>query len=138
MNIKYINSCNDVNWYEVSDIFNKLEWGNRSPNLLKTAFHKSSFVRFAYSGDKLVGMGRTVDDGEFYGWIVDLAILPEYQNKGIGSLILNELQHELKPYITTMLTAVSGKGGFYEQHGWLRQSDAYIFPRSESQKSNFT
>ena len=39
---------------------------------------------------------------------------------------------------TTMLTAVRGKGGFYEKQGWVKQSDAYIFPRSESQKRNFT
>ena len=138
MNIKYLDNCDNVNWDEVSNIFNLLQWGNRSPNLLKSAFHKSSFVRFAYAGDKLIGMGRTVDDGAFYGWVVDLAILPEYQNEGIGSLILNELENDLKPYMTTMLTAVRGKGGFYEKHGWVKQSDAYIYPRSEGQKRNFT
>ena len=138
MNIKYTDNCDNVNWNEVSDIFNILEWGNRPPNLIKSAFLKSSFVRFAYKDSKLIGMGRTVDDGAFYGWVVDLAILPEYQEKGIGSIILKELETDLKPYLTTMLTAVRGKGGFYEKQGWVKQSDAYIFPRSESQKRNFT
>ena len=138
MNIQYRDSCDNVNWDDVSHIFSLMGWGNRPSELLKAAFHKSSFVRFAYVGDELVGMGRTVDDGAFYGWVVDLAILPEYQNKGVGSLILNELEHELKSYLTTLLTAVRGKGEFYEKHGWVKQSDAYIFPRSKSQRRNFT
>ena len=95
-------------------------------------------MRFAYVDDKLVGMGRTVDDGLYYAWVVDLAILPEYQGLGIGSFILNELEKDLAPFISTMLTAAPSKSGFYEKLGWLKQSAAYIWPRSENQKRDFT
>ncbi len=95
-------------------------------------------MRFAYIDGQLVGMGRTVDDGLYYAWVVDLAVLPEYQGKGIGTFILKELEKDLEPFISTMLTAVPGKGGFYEKLGWLKQSAAYIWPRSEKQKREFT
>ncbi|MCW3107699.1 MAG: family acetyltransferase [Segetibacter sp.] len=138
MNIHYINKLDEIDWNQVSEIFDVIGWGNRAPEKIKSAFKKSSFVRFAYIDDQLVGMGRTVDDGQYYAWIVDLAILPDYQGMGIGSYILKELEKDLEPFITTMLTASPGKSGFYEKLGWFKQTAAYIWPRSEKQKCKFT
>ncbi len=138
MGITYINSCENVSWAEVSRIFEIIEWGKRSPESIKLAFQKSSATWFAYDGEKLVGFGRSVDDGHYYAWIVDLAILPEYQGYGVGSQILRNLESDLKSFVTTMLTAAPGKGGFYEKLGWLKQTAAYIFPRSKGQVSDFT
>lgn len=138
MSIQYINKIDEVNWLQVSKIINHIGWGERSPRALKSAFTKSSFVRFAYDGDKFIGMGRTVDDGMYYGWIVDLIVLPEYQGKGIGGYILKQLEEDLKPFISTMLTAAPGKSTFYEKRGWIKQTAAYIWPRSKQQKRAFT
>ena len=138
MNVRYKNTFEDVDWSQASKIFEAIGWGTRPPERVKSAFQKSSFVRFAYVEDELVGMGRTVDDGLYYAWVVDLAILPKYQGMGIGTYILNELEKDLEPFISTMLTAAPGKSGFYEKLGWLKQSAAYIWPRSEKQKREFT
>ena len=138
MNIRYTNETNAVDWQQVSKIIRDIGWGERSPEELKSAFQQSSFTRFAYVKNDLVGMGRTVDDGKYYGWVVDLAILPEHQGKGIGTYILGELEEDLKPFLSTMLTAAPGKSGFYEKLGWVKQTAAYIWPRSEKQKRAFT
>ena len=137
INIRYTNNLEEADWLQVSNLFSAIGWGNRAPEKVKSAFQKSSVVRFAYIDDQLVGLGRTVDDGVYYAWIVDLAILPEYQGKGIGSHILKELEKDSEPYITTMLTAAPGKSGFYEKLGWLKQTAAYIWPRSKEQKRAF-
>jgi aralkylamine N-acetyltransferase len=138
MNIRYKNTFEDVDWGQVSKIFEVIGWGARPPEKIEAAFQQSSFMRFAYIDDQLVGMGRTVDDGLYYAWVVDLAVLPEHQGMGIGTYILNELEKDLESFISTMLTAVPGKSGFYEKLGWLKQSAAYIWPRSEKQKHEFT
>lgn len=137
MDIDYTDNAERVDWPEVAALFKSVGWGDRDPVLIENAFKRSTFVRFAFVDLKLVGVGRTVDDGVFYGWIVDLAVLPDYQGNGIGSHLLKELEHDLKPFVTTMLTAVPGKHGFYERHGWLKQSGAYIFPRSDAQIRDF-
>jgi GNAT superfamily N-acetyltransferase len=137
MHIKYINSCENVSWEEVANTIEIVGWGSRSLESIRSSFEKSTFAWFAYDGEKLVGFGRSVDDGHYYAWIVDLAVLPEYQGQGIGSEILKKLETDLKPFITTMLTAVPGKGSFYEKLGWLKQTSAYIFPRSQGQVNAF-
>lgn len=42
----------------------------------------------AYDGDRLVGCLRILSDGYFFGTITELLVLPDYQNKGIGSQLL--------------------------------------------------
>ena len=125
MNIRYTSSVENTNWKEVSNIFKAVGWGERSSEQVKLTFEKSSFTRFAYIDNNLVGVGRTVDDGHYYGWIVDLAVLPKYHRRGIGTKILSELKSDLKPFLTTMLTAAPGKSGFYEKLGWHKQCSAY-------------
>ncbi|MBU2952745.1 GNAT family N-acetyltransferase [Marinobacter sp. F3R08] len=133
MDIEYSKTLENISWSRVSQIFEQAGWGRRSPESLERAFAQSSFCRFAYVDGELVGFGRTVDDGEFYGWVVDLVVIPDYQGLGVGTRILKELEASLSSFITTMLVATEGNGGFYERQGWFKQRSAYIYPRSEKQ-----
>ena len=45
----------------------------------------------AYSDSSLIGIGRVIGDGGIYFQIVDLAVLPSHQGKGVGKSILKEL-----------------------------------------------
>lgn len=133
MDIEYRQTLDDASWDCVSQIFGQVGWGYRSPDSLERAFTRSSFCRFAYVKSDLVGFGRTVDDGVFYGWVVDLVVRPDYRGLGIGKRILKDLETDLSSFITTMLVATEGNGGFYENQGWIKQRSAYIYPRSEKQ-----
>ena len=82
MKIEFNSNIETVDWLEVAKIFSLVGWGNRDPDEIKAAFEKSSFIRFAYADDNLVGFGRTVDDGKYYALIVDLIIHPDFQGKG--------------------------------------------------------
>ena len=57
---------------------------------------------------------------------------------GLALKSLGELENDLKPFLTTMLTAAPGKSGFYEKLGWHKQRSAYIWPRSEEQIRAFS
>jgi len=44
-----------------------------------------------YDGDKIIGMGRIVGDGVVIDYIQDLIVHPDYQGKGVGRLVIEEL-----------------------------------------------
>ena len=134
MNIEYRKSIKDINWQEVSGLFQQVGWGVRAPDDVRRAFETSSHVRFAFCDGSLAGFGRTVDDGKYYALIVDLVISPEYQNMGIGKTILAELTDQLKSYAFTTLTSAVGKEAFYIKQGWENQKTSFIWPRSEKQR----
>lgn len=42
----------------------------------------------AYDGSRLVGFGRVVSDRVLHAMIYDMIVLPGYQGKGIGTMVL--------------------------------------------------
>ena len=85
----------------------------------------------AYDGAKLVGCLRILSDGYFFGTITELLVLPEYQNKGVGSQLLQLA----KANTPTMLYFGSQPGveGFYEKNGCKKGMQSYTIEKKRSQ-----
>ena len=81
----------------------------------------------AYDGEKLVGCLRILSDGYYFGTITELLVLPEYQNKGVGSMLLQLA----KANTPTMLYfgAQSGLEGFYEKNGCKKGMQSYTIEK---------
>ena len=58
---------------------------------IKEAFLNSYKVVTVWEREKIIGAGRMISDGVCYGWIHDMAVLPEYQEQGIGRKLMEEL-----------------------------------------------
>ncbi len=80
-------------------------------------------VSAIYDG-KLVGMGRLVGDGAMYWYLQEIIVLPEYQGRGIGRMIVNHLieyatVHSATGKFTTIGgVSAKGKEGFYQKLGF--------------------
>lgn len=77
----------------------------------------------AYDGNVLVGCLRILSDGYYFGTITELLVLPEYQQQGIGSKLL-QLAKDNTP---TMLYfgAQPGIEAFYEKNGCQKSLQSY-------------
>ena len=133
MEIKRNPNLNEIDWNRLTELFEKVQWGNRLPEIIKSAFEKSSQTIFIYENDILIAFGRTVDDGKYYAILVDVIVDPEYQRKGIGTIIINSLKEQLSGYSFVTLTAEPSKKEFYNKIGWKKQSTAYIWPTNKHQ-----
>lgn len=49
------------------------------------------FAVTLWDGDKVIGMGRIIDDSGCHYQIVDIAVLPDYQGQGLGGNIMRRL-----------------------------------------------
>ena len=129
-------NANDYN--RISEIFELVKWGKREHEEIQFTFEKSTFTTLIREDNKIVGFGRTFDDGKYYATICDVAIDPKYQGTGLGTRIVNNLKTRLEGYLFITLTAAPGKGEFYEKIGWSKQTSAYIAPVSDKQAKEHT
>jgi GNAT superfamily N-acetyltransferase len=79
-----------------------------------------------YDDAKAVGCGRVIGDGLLYFYIQDIIVNPEYHKKGIGTMIMNEIEKYLKKNALNNsfvgLMAAKGVRGFYRKFGYSERS----------------
>ena len=133
MTIRIQTNDSGVSWTEVANLFQAIGWGHREPEHLHAAFSKSTFKCFAFDGTKLVGFGRTIDDGKYYATVVDVVVHPDYQRNSIGRQIMQNLQAAMKGFLVTTLTAAPDAQDFYKKLGWRKLKTGMMLPRSQEQ-----
>lgn len=119
MNLKIINSTENINWEMVSFILAKAGLSSSEPEICKRAFQGSQVTIFAYDDENMIGTARAISDGVKQAAIYDVAILPEYQGKGIGKIMMENIMDKL-PGCNFILYANVGKEAFYEKLGFRR------------------
>jgi GNAT superfamily N-acetyltransferase len=80
-------------------------------------------VHIVHEGDgSTVGMGRILGDGGWYFHVVDMAVLPEHQRRGLGDAILTALleriRREAPPGAYVNLLADAPGRPLYARHGF--------------------
>ncbi|MGI1660279.1 MAG: GNAT family N-acetyltransferase [Desulfitobacterium sp.] len=112
MNLIIKNDCINVDWENVATILEKVGLASFSCDVRKKAFENSYVVVFIYDDEKLIGCGRAISDGAYEAAIYDIAVKPEYQGKGVGRIIVQNIIQNL-PGCNVILFATPGKEAFY-------------------------
>jgi GNAT superfamily N-acetyltransferase len=87
------------------------------------ALHGSwAAVHVVDEGRRPVGMGRLIGDGGWYFHVVDMAVLPDHQRRGIGDAVLEWLLRRVEqlapPGAYVSLLADEPGRRLYERHGF--------------------
>ncbi len=88
------------------------------------SFVNSTFVFSAWIDGKLVGCVRVLSDLHFRSIIYDLAVLPEYQNKGIGKELVRRCRNACES--SEWLVQTETAKGFYEKIGFKENKDYFL------------
>jgi len=105
------------------DLFQTTGWNqeyNFSIQDLANAIKSSWFSTSIYDSEILIGFGRVIADGVHHALIVDLIIHPNYQGKGLGSILLERLVTKCKEHKIRDIQLFSAKDkfAFYEKFGF--------------------
>jgi len=73
----------------------------RPVEAVRRALPASCYVMHVLCHKEVIGMGRIVGDGALNFEIVDIAVAPAHQGKGVGRLIMEDLMSWLSKHATT-------------------------------------
>jgi GNAT superfamily N-acetyltransferase len=79
-----------VDFYDETDMFLGLG-KSRDIEKITRAYIKSYKYVTAWESGIIIGAGRMISDGECYGWIHDVAVLPTHRKKGIGRAVIEKI-----------------------------------------------
>lgn len=112
---------------EILGLYTSLGWTNYTdnPEMLRNAYLNSLKIYGAYVDDKLIGIIRVVGDGYSVIFIQDLLVHPEFQRKGVGTLLLKKVLCEYDSvYQKHLMTEDTEKTIlFYKSLGFVDNSE---------------
>jgi ribosomal protein S18 acetylase RimI-like enzyme len=139
MSLRFQFDTNNIDWELVVEILKEVGMDFHAGDKHKRAFNHSHTVVFVFDNEKLIGFGRAISDGEYQAAIYDVAILHDYQQKGIGTQIINHIK-ERTPGCNLILYAAPSRELFYEKIGFRRMKTgmALFANKEQMQQSGFT
>ncbi|MHA2035749.1 MAG: GNAT family N-acetyltransferase [Promethearchaeota archaeon] len=91
----------------------------------KKGLQGSLYCVCAELNGEIIGMVRVIGDSGLYFYIQDVIVLPQYQKRGIGMLLMKKVMNFLDNNISTLtvvgLMASKGKEPFYEKFGFTKR-----------------
>ena len=134
MEVTVKHECTGVDWKTVAQTLKSLEMAYHEPVMHKKAFEASYVTVFLYHIKRLIGFGRAISDGAYQAAVYDCAVVKEFQRKGFGNIIIENILSRI-PHCNVILYAAPGKEGFYEKHGFRKMKTGMArFTRSESMR----
>ena len=112
-------TCDGIDWQAVYQLLQAVDMANRPVELMQKAFENSYCTVFIFEGESIVGCGRAISDGVYQAGLYNIAVLPYYQGKNIGKLIVDALHQQLQG-MNVILYARPGKELFYHKLGYRR------------------
>lgn len=104
---------------ELADLRESVGW-NRMEDALAAGLRGSFCHIAAYNGQTLVGYIDCVSNGATDAYIQDLTVRPEYQGRGIGTRLMEDLIAHLTGQGIYMISVIFGEGltAFYQKFGF--------------------
>ena len=124
MNQIVISLRRDISLSSVLELYKSNKWSSaEKPVQLYNGLINSHSLVSAWDGDRLVGLGNAISDGHLVVYYPHMLVLPEYQGKGIGGMILERMQSIYEDFHMQMLTADGRAIEFYEKKGFQLAGD---------------
>lgn len=129
MNVEY-RTQKDLPCDKLYQLFLAVGWAREETttqdmiNNFNIGFIHSTFVFSAWINDKLIGCVRVLSDLHFRSIILDLAVLPEFQHKGIGKELVRRCRNACED--SEWLVQTDAAKGFYEKIGFKEKKDYFL------------
>ena len=129
MNVEY-RTQKDLPCDELYQLFLSVGWATEDTTTqdmidnFNIGFINSTFVFSAWVDGKLVGCVRVLSDLHFRSIIIDLAVLPSFQQKGIGKELVRRCRNACES--SEWLVQTDLAKGFYEKIGFKENNDYFL------------
>jgi len=135
----YLSTDTNINLHDLEQLCDAVGWVRRPLKKVKTAIDHSFLIIYLFykqkEDKKLIGFARATSDKAFNATIWDVVIHPEFQGKGLGKVLMDQIIQQLryKDISTITLFADPQVINFYRNLGFVTDPDGvkgmFWYPR---------
>ncbi len=114
-----LSDTRNVELEDILELYKANKWSaaEKPEELYKGLLNSHSLIT-AWDGKRLVGLGNAISDGHLVVYYPHLLVHPDYQNQGVGQLIVNKMQELYQGFHMQMLVADGRAIDFYKKMGF--------------------
>ena len=109
---------------QILSLYRSVRWTEytKDPSKLFRALKNSLEILTIWNNNELIGLIRVIGDRETILYIQDLLIRPDYQNQGLGSILLQKMCDRYKNVRQKVLITdnTDKTNSFYEKNGFVK------------------
>ena len=120
-----------IDFDQVSELLAQFGLSNLDGRTQKKVFENSYAKVFIIASGEVIGVGRAISDGYTQAAIYNIAIRKDFQGKGYGKRVLDELLKQVEGCNVVLYTHPKHIG-LYEHWGFSKLKTGYaLFPNEE-------
>ena len=101
------------------------------PARIQAMYENSDLIITAWMGEQLIGICRCITDWVWACYLSDLAICPEFKQKGIGKQLINITQENVGEQTMILLLSVPTAMEYYPKVGFRKEDRAFSIDRKK-------
>lgn len=98
---------------------------------IQTMFENSDLIVTAWAGEELIGICRCITDWVWACYLSDLAISPEFKQKGIGKKLIDVTKERVGEQTMILLLSVPTAMEYYPKVGFNKEDRAFSIDRKK-------
>ena len=124
-----LNTNKEIDLYALEQLCDTVGWVRRPVKKVKIAIENSFLIISLYYNDQeknqLIAFARATSDNTFNATIWDVVVHPEFQRKGLGRILINEIIKQLRYYDINTITLFADPQvlNFYKHLGFVADPD---------------
>ena len=120
---------NDLDLDQVIELYKRSTLALRRPienrPVMKQMIANANLVVTAWSGDRLIGIARSLTDFGYVAYLADLAVDQEFQRHGIGKRLIAETRTKLGAGAKIVLLSAPNAVEYYPRIGFKHHPSAW-------------
>lgn len=114
---------------EFNNLYDAVGWEHYDKEISEIALKNTMYSVSVYDNDKNIGFGRLIGDEICFIYVQDIMVLPEYQGKKIGTMIMNRLLAKIEeikkrnPDLMVYCGASKNKEDYYRKFGFITREE---------------
>ncbi|WP_105637640.1 GNAT family N-acetyltransferase [Cronobacter dublinensis] len=118
-------------WQALATLIERAGLGARAPHEVERSYTNSTFCWYGFYEGKLIATAHAISDLTWSSYVADIVVDPDYQGRGYGNQLMDDILKTLLPYGKVFIYAVLDKVSFYKKYQFRELTSGMVCASDE-------